>query len=160
LAKTKAAAPGNDPHDLARFVAAQADDYSQALTEIRAGKKETHWMWYIFPQLAGLGFSAMSERYAIKSAAEATAYLAHPVLGPRLEECCAAALKVEGRSAVAIFGGTDSMKLRSCATLFATVSPPGSVFHQLLERHYGGSEDRETLRLLAAMKPADGAEAR
>ncbi|AWM40969.1 hypothetical protein GobsT_04410 [Gemmata obscuriglobus] len=143
----------NDPYDLNRFVAAQQggggrSDYATALAEVRAGDKVTHWMWYVFPQFAGLGFSAMSQRYAIKSRAEAEAYLAHPVLGPRLLECAEAALGVAGKSALDIFGGPDDAKLKSCATLFAHISPDGSVFHQLLERFFGGERDEKTLRLL------------
>jgi uncharacterized protein (DUF1810 family) len=138
----------NDPHELSRFVKAQADDYEQALAEIRGGRKRSHWMWYIFPQVEGLGFSSTSRFYAIRSIAEAKAYLEHPLLGPRLVECAEAALGVEGKSAREIFGSPDDMKLRSSATLFAQVSPPGSVFARLLERFYGGEPDPETLRLL------------
>jgi uncharacterized protein (DUF1810 family) len=137
-----------DPYDLNRFVQAQADDYEQALAEIRSGRKRSHWMWYIFPQLDGLGSSPTSKRYAIKSLAEAEAYLRHPVLGPRLAECAETALGVEGRSAAEIFGSPDDMKLRSCATLFARVSPPGSVFHRLLGKYFRGEPDARTLRLL------------
>ena len=130
-----------DPHNLSRFVEAQDQDYDQALSEIRRGRKQSHWMWYIFPQFDGLGFSAISRRYSIKSRAEAEAYLRHPVLGPRLIECAEAALGVEGRSAFEIFGSPDDMKLRSCATLFARVSPAGSVFErgarQVLSRGTG-----------------------
>ena len=127
-----------DPHDLARFVEAQRDDYEQALAEIRGGRKRSHWMWYIFPQFDGLGFSSTSRRYAIKSVAEAEAYLRHPVLGPRLVECAEALLHLEGRSASEIFGSPDDMKLRSCATLFARVSPAGSVFERLLAEVFPG----------------------
>ncbi len=105
-------------------------------------------MWYIFPQFDGLGFSATSKRYAIKSVAEAEAYLAHPVLGPRLRECAEAVLHVEERSASDIFGSPDDLKLRSCATLFAHVTPAGSVFERLLDKYYQGERDRATLRLL------------
>ena len=105
-------------------------------------------MWYIFPQIDGLAFSSTSKRYAIKSVAEAKAYLAHSVLGPRLRECAEAVVGVEGRSAAAIFGSPDDLKLRSCATLFAYVSPPGSVFDRLLAKYYGGERDGKTLRLL------------
>ena len=140
----------DDPHDLARFVAAQADDYAAALAEVRAGRKRSHWMWYVFPQLDGLGTSPTARRYAIESAAEARAYLAHPVLGPRLVECCEAAVAVGGRSAAEVFGPPDDLKLRSCATLFAAVSPPGSVFGRVLDRYFGGAPDPATLRLLAA----------
>jgi uncharacterized protein (DUF1810 family) len=138
----------DDPFDLSRFVAAQETDYRRALAEVRGGRKRTHWMWYVFPQFAGLGVSPTAERYAIKSAAEARAYLAHPVLGPRLVECAEAVLGVEGRSAAEIFGPPDDLKLRSCATLFAAVSPPGSVFERVLEKYYGGERDPKTLRLL------------
>jgi uncharacterized protein (DUF1810 family) len=137
-----------DPFDLVRFITAQAPDYDRALREIRAGQKRTHWMWYIFPQLNGLAFSAMSQRYAIKSAREAQAYLDHPALGPRLLECVQAALNIEGRTAREIFGTPDDLKLRSCTTLFASVSPPGSVFHRLLEKYYDGVSDPKTLDLL------------
>ena len=116
----------DDPFDLARFVEAQDEDYTRVLAEIRNGRKWSHWMWYIFPQYAGLGMSSTSRLYAIKSVAEAEAYLRHPVLGPRLIECAEAALAVEGRTAPEIFGSPDDMKLRSCATLFASISSPGS----------------------------------
>jgi uncharacterized protein (DUF1810 family) len=137
-----------DPHNLNRFLHAQAHDYERALSEVKAGRKRSHWMWYIFPQFAGLGFSSTSERYAIKSVAEAKAYLAHPVLGPRLVECAEAVLGIEGRSALEVFGSPDDLKLRSCATLFANVSPAESVFERLLDRYYQGERDSQTLRLL------------
>ena len=143
-----------DPYNLDRFVQAQEDDYAQALREIRNGQKRSHWMWYIFPQFDGLGFSATSKRYAIKSIAEAEAYLRHPVLGPRLRECCEAVLGVEGRSAHEIFGSPDDMKLRSCATLFACVSSEGSVFDRLLSKYFQGKRDGKTLSLLG-MTPED-----
>ncbi|MFB3820071.1 MAG: DUF1810 domain-containing protein, partial [Candidatus Methylomirabilales bacterium] len=129
----------DDPHDLNRFVRAQEGDYERALAELRSGRKRTHWMWYIFPQLDGLGFSATARHYGIKSLEEARAYLAHPILGPRLEESAEAVLRIEGRSATAIFGSPDDLKLRSCATLFAAASPPGSVFERLLGKYYGGA---------------------
>jgi uncharacterized protein (DUF1810 family) len=137
-----------DPYDLDRFVRAQERDYAQAMSEIRSGRKLSHWMWYVFPQFEGLGFSATSRRYSIKSVAEAAAYLRHPILGPRLLESARATLDVENRSASEIFGAPDDMKLRSCATLFASVAPPGSVFQQLLDRCFGGEPDPETLRLI------------
>ena len=117
-------ATADDPYDLGRFVRAQEPDYGRALSEIRAGRKRSHWMWYVFPQFAGLGSSPTARFYAIKSAAEAEAYLRHPVLGPRLAECGEAALGVEGRSAHDIFGSPDDLKLRSSATLFARGRPP------------------------------------
>ena len=138
----------DDPHDLDRFVRAQEDDYDQALAEISAGRKRSHWMWYIFPQFDGLAFSSTSKYYAIKSLEEAKAYLAHPVLGPRLVACAEATLAVEGRSATAIFGSPDDLKLRSSATLFSRASEPGSVFHRLLDKYYQGKPDERTLRLL------------
>jgi len=137
----------DDPYDLNRFVQAQAGVYERALGEIRRGEKRSHWIWYIFPQIDGLGFSSMSKRYAIKGLEEAKAYLEHPILGPRLLECAEAAMCVEGRSANEIFGSPDDLKLRSCATLFACVSPPGSVFERLLAKYYGGEQDAKTLRL-------------
>lgn len=142
--------PAADPHDLARFLTAQADDFDTALAELRAGRKESHWMWYVFPQFAGLGFSSMSQRYAIQSLAEARAYLDHPTLGPRLVWCAEAVLAHAGRSAVDILGSPDDLKLRSSATLFARLSPPGSVFHQLLDRFFDGQPDDRTRRLLEA----------
>jgi uncharacterized protein (DUF1810 family) len=142
----------HDPFDLDRFVQAQAGEYDRALAEVRAGGKRSHWMWYIFPQFAGLGFSSMSERYAIQSRAEAVAYLRHPVLGPRLVEICEAARAVEGRSALDIFGSPDDLKLKSCATLFAAVSPPGSVFERLLAKYFGGERDEKTLRFMEAAR--------
>jgi uncharacterized protein (DUF1810 family) len=138
----------NDPHDLSRFVQAQASVYDRALAEILGGRKRSHWMWFIFPQFDGLGFSPTSKHYAIKSLAEARAYLSHRVLGPRLLECAEAALSVQGRTALEVFGSPDDMKLRSCATLFASVSQPGSVFDQLLDKYFQGRRDDKTLRLL------------
>jgi uncharacterized protein (DUF1810 family) len=140
----------DDPDDLSRFVEAQQLIYSRTLAEIRSGRKRSHWMWFTFPQLTGLGFSATSRLYAIRNLAEAEAYLAHPILGPRLEECAEAVLAVEGRSVLEIFGSPDDMKLRSCATLFACVSQAGSVFHRLLDKYFGGEPDDWTLRLLGA----------
>jgi uncharacterized protein (DUF1810 family) len=142
-----------DRYDLARFVRAQERDYEKALSEIRGGRKRSHWMWYIFPQFDGLGVSSTSIHYAIKSVGEAEAYLRHPVLGPRLLEIAQAAVEVEGRSALAVFGTPDDMKLQSCATLFASVSPAGSVFQRLLDRYFGGEPDNKTLGLLGR-KPA------
>jgi len=138
----------DDPYNLHRFVHAQAANYAHALTEMKNGKKRTHWMWYIFPQLDGLALSTTSQRYAIKSVEEAEAYLAHPLLGPRLHVCATAVLQIEGRSATEVFGSPDDLKLRSCTTLFACVSPPGSVFDRLLTKYYGGERDKTTLRLL------------
>jgi uncharacterized protein (DUF1810 family) len=137
-----------DPFDLDRFVQAQEDGYAQALAEIRAGRKRSHWMWFVFPQIAGLGSSAMAVRYAISSLAEARAYLQHPVLGPRLVECSEAACAVKGRSALEIFGAPDDLKLRSSATLFDAVSAPGSVFDRLLAKFFDGGRDARTLAFI------------
>jgi uncharacterized protein (DUF1810 family) len=134
-------------YDLNRFVDAQAADYPRALSELRAGEKRSHWMWYIFPQIAGLGHSPMSRRYAINSVGEARAYLNHPVLGPRVRESFRAVMGIVGRSAHEIFGSPDDLKLRSSATLFDSVST-GDIFEQVIEKYFGGERDEETLRLL------------
>jgi uncharacterized protein (DUF1810 family) len=138
-----------DPHNLSRFVEAQEHEYTRALSEIRSGRKRSHWMWYVFPQIAGLGHSPTSVHFAIRNAEEAAAYLAHPVLGPRLVECADAVLRIEGRTAHEIFGSPDDMKLRSCATLFASVSPAGSPFERILDKYFGGERDERTVALLA-----------
>ena len=139
-----------DRHDLARFVAAQADIYATALAELRAGRKQSHWMWFIFPQIAGLGLSAMSQRYAIMSREEAEAYLAHEVLGPRLAEATEAVLGHAGDlSAEAIFGGIDAVKFRSSMTLFDAVSGDDDRYRRALDAFFAGAHDSETLRLLA-----------
>ncbi len=140
----------DDPYDLDRFVRAQEGDYDRALAEITAGRKRSHWMWYVFPQFRGLGRSGTAERYAIRSVAEAEAYLRHPVLGPRLVACAEAALGVAGRSAYDVFGSPDDLKLRSSMTLFAHVSPAGSVFERVLDRYYAGQPDAATLGLVGA----------
>jgi uncharacterized protein (DUF1810 family) len=137
----------SDPFDLQRFVQAQAASYDRALSELREGEKRSHWMWYIFPQIEGLGNSPMSHRYSIKSPIEARAYLAHAVLGPRLRECAAVVNGIVGRSALDIFGPPDDLKLRSCMTLFARVSDD-PVFERVLEKYFSGQHDNETLRLL------------
>jgi uncharacterized protein (DUF1810 family) len=137
-----------DRFDLKRFVRAQESDYKRALEEIAAGRKRSHWMWYIFPQFAGLGLSSTSRHYAIGSLDEARAYLADPILGPRLIECAGATLSVKGRSALDIFGSPDDMKLRSSVTLFSLVSPENSVFHRVLEKYFDGMGDQRTLDLV------------
>ena len=142
--------PSTDQHDLSRFLDAQNGIYEQALGEIRAGRKRSHWMWFIFPQFAGLGFSPTSQHYAIKTISEARAYLEHPVLGARLVECAEAALSVHADTAREIFGSPDDLKLRSCATLFASVSPEGSVFHRVLDRFFDGAADQKTLAFVAS----------
>jgi uncharacterized protein (DUF1810 family) len=136
--------------DLDRFVEAQKTHYARALEEIRSGRKRTHWMWFIFPQFAGLGRSPTAEFYAIRSRAEAEAYLQHPVLGARLEECFKALLATDGRSASDIFGYPDDVKLRSSATLFASVAPPGSVFDRVIAKYFDGERDERTILLLQA----------
>ena len=138
-----------DPFDLARFVDAQAADYNRALQELRIGAKRSHWMWYVFPQFEGLGSSTLSRRYAIRSRAEAAAYLAHPVLGPRLRECAEALLAHHARSARQILGTPDDLKLRSSATLFAEVDGAG-VFTRLLQQFFNGEGDQKTIHLLLA----------
>lgn len=141
-----------DRYDLNRFIEAQEAVYDQALSELKNGRKRTHWMWFIFPQIAGLGSSPMSHRYSIGSADEARAYLAHPILGQRLIECSNAILAVENKSATEILGPPDDMKLKSCATLFETVSQSGSVFTQILEKFYAGERDSRTLSLIQKEK--------
>ena len=137
-----------DPFNLARFTDAQERVYGTAMLELRSGRKQSHWMWFIFPQVAGLGYSSMAQRYAIGGLDEAWAYLNHPVLGARLRECAEAVICVEGRSASEIFGPPDDLKLRSSITLFAHVSGPDSVFARVLAKYFGGVQDAETLRRL------------
>ena len=140
-------ARSEDPYDLARFVDAQAADYARALSELRAGEKRSHWMWYVFPQIDGLGHSPMSRCYSIKSAAEARAYLDHQVLGARLRECFAVVNDIVGRSVSEIFGSPNDLKLRSCATLFDSVSDE-DIFAQVIKKYFDGERDEQTLRLL------------
>ena len=134
----------SDPFDLERFVRAQDGVYDQALRELRAGDKRSHWMWFVFPQVAGLGRSPMAQRYAISGLAEAHAYLAHPVLGPRLVEASQALLELSGRDPVRVLGSTDALKLRSSMTLFETAAPDERVFGEVLERYFGGERDEAT----------------
>ena len=136
-----------DPHQLSRFVEAQDGVYLAALAELARGHKATHWMWFVFPQIAGLGHSAMAQRYAIRSVDEARAYLAHPVLGPRLVEATRTVTAAPG-SAEAIMGSIDAVKLRSSLTLFAAVADDASPFQAALDRFFGGERDPETLRRL------------
>jgi uncharacterized protein (DUF1810 family) len=139
-----------DPYNLQRFLDAQQRDYESALAELRAGRKRTHWIWYILPQFAGLGTSHMSSFYGIRSSAEAAAYLAHPILGPRLRECVAVLNSHQGLSAEQILGDIDAMKFKSSATLFAALEGPESVFGQALARFFSGDRDERTRELLAA----------
>jgi uncharacterized protein (DUF1810 family) len=134
--------------DLARFVTAQENVYAQALAELRAGRKQSHWMWFIFPQLAGLGHSSTARFYALASAAEARAYLADPLLGTRLREGVAAMLAHRGQRAEAILGGIDAMKFRSSMTLFETVADDPAPFAEAIEAFYDGARDERTLELL------------
>jgi uncharacterized protein (DUF1810 family) len=137
---------------LDRFVEAQAPVYAQALAELRAGQKQSHWMWYVFPQMVGLGQSATSRAYAIHSLDEARGYLAHPVLGQRLRECCQAVMNVRGKSAHDIFGAPDDQKFQSCLTLFAEADTADVLFYNLLEKYFDGDADEATLELLAHEK--------
>jgi uncharacterized protein (DUF1810 family) len=141
-----------DLYDLQRFLTAQQAIHQQALREIRGGHKSSHWMWFVFPQLRGLGVSATSRRFGISGPDEARAYLAHPTLGPRLVEMAEAALDLDSSSAHDVFGYPDDMKLKSCATLFAVVSPPGSVFERLLAQYFDGERDTRTLALLEDLR--------
>jgi uncharacterized protein (DUF1810 family) len=138
----------DDPFELARFVKAQADTYETALAELQSGVKRSHWIWFIFPQMKGLGQSSMSHRYGIGSLQEAEAYLAHPLLGPRLEHCTRTVLAIHGASLSAIFGTPDDMKFRSCMTLFAHAARADSPYRAALNRWCDGVEDHATLALL------------
>jgi uncharacterized protein (DUF1810 family) len=134
-----------DPFNLQRFVDAQAPIYDSVRRELTAGRKQSHWMWFIFPQIAGLGQSAMSHRFAIASLDEARAYLAHPILGERLRECARLALAAEVASARDLFGSIDAIKFRSSMTLFARVSPAGSVFKRCMDKYFADDPDPATL---------------
>ena len=138
-----------DPFHLDRFVGAQAGTYDRALAELRNGRKDGHWIWFIFPQVAGLGMSSMSQRYALAGLDEARAYLAHPLLGPRLRACFDALLALEARTADAILGAVDAVKVRSSATLFARAEPTELRFQAVLDRYFGGQADTRTDELLA-----------
>ena len=138
----------NDPYDLNRFVSAQEGVYDRALSELRSGEKRSHWIWYIFPQIGGLGLSPTSRLYSIKSLDEARQYLAHPVLGLRLLACAEAVLAIQGLSAADIFGHPDDWKLQSSMTLFELVSGPGSVFSRVLDKYYQGRRDTKTLQIV------------
>jgi uncharacterized protein (DUF1810 family) len=138
----------DDPYDLARFVAAQEPVYAQALGELRRGRKQSHWMWFVFPQLAGLGLSATSRHFAIRSLDEARFYLDHPLLGSRLRQCTDAVLVHAGKQAERIFGGIDAAKFRSSMTLFAAASDAEARFTAALQAFFAGEHDPATLRLL------------
>jgi len=138
----------NDPYNLERFVAAQNEVYDTVCAELRAGEKRSHWMWFIFPQLKGLGSSSMAARYAISGLPEAEAYLQHEILGARLGECSELVLQVEGRTIEQIFGYPDYLKFRSSMTLFARAATDNRVFNHCLEKYFAGEPDSATLRLL------------
>ena len=133
---------------LDRFLDAQRGDYAAALAEVRRGRKTSHWMWYIFPQIAGLGQSSTARYYSIRDLEEAREYYAHPVLGQRLREISGALLELRGSDPVAVFGDIDSMKLKSSMTLFAVAAPDDPLFRQVLDKYYGGEQDALTLRIL------------
>ena len=133
---------------LDRFLDAQRGDYAAALAEVRRGRKTSHWMWYIFPQIAGLGQSSTARYYSIRDLEEAREYYAHPVLGQRLREISGVLLELRGSDPVAVFGGIDSMKLKSSMTLFAVAAPDDPLFQQVLDKYYGGERDALTLRIL------------
>lgn len=140
----------SDPYDLQRFVDAQDPVYARVCAELRAGRKRSHWMWFVFPQIRGLGHSAMAQRYAISSRAEAEAYLKHPLLGPRLRECTQLVNGAARRSAHDIFGSPDDVKFRSCMTLFAEIAADEGLFEQALRNYFGGERDPLTVRALTA----------
>ena len=137
---------------LERYIKAQAPVYARALAELKAGHKQSHWMWYVFPQIAGLGNSAMSHAYAIQSLQEAREYLAHPVLGARLRECCRTVMDLDGTTAHEIFRSPDDLKFRSCLTLFAHAAPDESLFDDLLVKYFDGKEDPATLEVLTGQR--------
>jgi len=141
-----------DQFDLNRFTSAQKNIYGSVLAELRSGEKRTHWMWYIFPQIDGLGYSSTAKYYSIKSIEEAQQFLNHPVLGTRLLECAEAVLDIEGRSISEIFGYPDDLKLKSSMTLFAHVADPDSVFIRILDKYFHGEQDVRTLNLLEKLK--------
>jgi uncharacterized protein (DUF1810 family) len=140
-----------DLFDLNRFIQAQATFYADALAELSAGCKRSHWMWFVFPQIDGLGFSTTTKLYSIKSLDEARAYLAHPTLGARLLECTCTILALNGRTALDIFGKPDDMKLQSSTTLFAAISPTGSEFSAVLDKYFNGERDARTVELIKAI---------
>ena len=141
----------HDTYDLQRFVDAQAPVFAQVLLELERGRKRTHWMWFVFPQLAALGRSSTAQHFGLQSPGEARAYLDHPVLGARLRQCCETLLQVLGRTAHDIFGSPDDLKLRSCLTLFELAAPEEPLFAQCLAKYYGGERDDLTLGLCRAL---------
>lgn len=144
----------DDPYDLRRFVTAQEPIFDQVCAELRDGRKSTHWMWFIFPQFEGLGRSSMAQRYAIRSRAEAVAYLSHPLLGERLRECTRLVNAIEGRSIEHIFNAPDDLKFHSSMTLFAWTGGDNAVFTEAVRKYFGGRLDRRTLELLEGERPS------
>lgn len=144
-----------DPFNLRRFVEAQERDYPTVLEELAAGQKRSHWIWYIFPQIEGLGESSMSKKYAISSREEARAYSEHPILGPRLRECTRLAVNVEGRSADQVFPYPDNLKFRSCMTLFGHSATDPAIFRRALLKYFGGKDDQSTLDILERQAASD-----
>jgi uncharacterized protein (DUF1810 family) len=140
-----------DPYNLSRFMSAQDTTYERALIELRSGQKRSHWMWFIFPQIGGLGRSSTSEYYSIKSEEEARQYLSNPILGPRLLECAQVVWAVEARSASEIFRFPDDLKLKSSMTLFAHITEPGSVFARVIDKYFDGKPDEKTLEILSEL---------
>ena len=138
--------------DLSRFLKAQASDYARALSEIRSGRKRSHWMWYIFPQIQGLGFSSTAQYYAIRDLEEARDYLAHPVLGERLKEISSALLELDGLSAHDIFGFPDDLKLCSCMTLFRMADLDCDIFEKVIDKYYDGVPDSKTVDILRRLR--------
>jgi uncharacterized protein (DUF1810 family) len=145
-------AGGSDPFELSRFLKAQERVYDRVLSELRNGRKRTHWMWFVFPQIEGLGYSSTTQYYSIKSKEEARQYLNHPLLGKRLRDCAESILALEGLSASSIFGYPDDLKLKSSMTLFASMAEPQSVFSGVLEKYFQGNRDERTLALLDRLK--------
>lgn len=146
----------SDAFNLERFVKAQEPDYESALRELSAGRKRSHWIWYVFPQVRGLGASAMSQKYAISGRDEARAYCEHPILGPRLRECTQLVLDVEGRTAEQIFPYPDDLKFRSCMTLFERCAPDPAIFRAALLKYFGGKPDTRTLEILEKQQGRPG----
>lgn len=144
----------HDPYNLQRFIDAQQPVYGQVCDELRRGAKLTHWMWFIFPQLEGLGRSSMAQRYAIASRGEAEAYLQHPMLGARLRECTQLVNDIEGKSIEQIFGAPDDLKFHSSITLFAWLGNDSAVFNAAVQKYFGGRLDRNTLERLMGEQPA------
>ncbi len=139
----------NDPHTLQRFLTAQDENFDAALKELRDGRKQSHWIWYVFPQVSGLGSSSMAQRFAIQSRAEAVAYLEHPILGPRLRKCCDALLAHRDAQIDQIMGFPDNLKLQSSMTLFAAIPPNDPLFQSILDEFYGGRKDPRTMEFLS-----------